>query len=47
MPATTKKDNTFSARQKHRKIKLINTAKPTKGNTFSGISAGQNKEATA
>ena len=47
MPAKAKKDNTFSARQKHRKIKLINTRKAYKGNTFSGISAGQNKEATA
>ena len=27
MPAKTMKDNTFSARQKHRKIKLINTRK--------------------
>ena len=27
MPAKAKKDNMFSARQKHRKIKLINTRK--------------------
>ena len=30
MPAKAKKDNTFSARQRHRKIKLINTRKAYK-----------------
>ena len=30
MPAKTKKDNTFSARKKRRKIKLINTRKAYK-----------------
>ena len=47
MPAKTKKDNTFSARKKSRKIKLINTCKAYKRQYVLRNLSRAKKEATA